>query len=330
MVPKKRRIAIISPALKNANNGNWQTAQRWRRFLRDGFNVSIAGEWDAATAADGPDTMIALHARRSAEPIARFADRYPDHPLIVVLTGTDLYRDIRTDARARHSLEVATRLVVLQEEAVSELPRRLRSKCSVIHQSAPALKAAQPNRRGFDLIMVGHMREEKDPLAAMRALELVPAGARVRLIHIGSALEPRFAAAARKLGLRNADYCWLGPMPHGETRQRIRRASAMVITSRMEGGANVVIEAVTSQVPVLASAIPGNVGLLGRGYAGYFPVGDAHALATLIGKARDEPEFLAMLRRQCEKRAPLFTPQREQRELIRLVRSSLKTGSRQT
>jgi putative glycosyltransferase (TIGR04348 family) len=329
MVPKKRRIAIISPALKNANNGNWQTAQRWRRFLRDGFNVLIAGEWDAAGAADVPDAMIALHARRSAESIARFANLHPERPLIVVLTGTDLYHDIRVDARARHSLKLATSLVVLQEEAVSELPRPLRSKCRVIHQSAPALKVTQTNRRTFDLIMVGHMREEKDPLTAMRALELVPAGAKVRLFHIGSALEPRFAEAARKLGRRNADYRWLGPMAHAETRQRIKRASAMVIASRMEGGANVVIEAVTSQVPVLASAIPGNVGLLGRDYAGYFPVGDALALATLIGKARDEPEFLALLRRQCAKRATLFAPQREQRELIRLVRSSLRTNSRQ-
>ncbi len=297
--------------------------------MHDGFNVAVTGEWDAASAANGPDAMIALHARRSAGSIACFADRHPERPLIVVLTGTDLYRDIRTDARAQHSLRVATRLVVLQEAAVSELPGPLRSKCHVIHQSAPALKAAQPNRRSFDLILVGHMREEKDPLTAMRALELVPAGARVRLIHIGSALEPRFAAAARKLGRSHADYCWLGSIPHGETRQRIKRANAMVISSRMEGGANVVIEAVTSQVAVLASAIPGNVGLLGQDYAGYFPAGDALALATLIGKTRDEPEFLAMLRRQCAKRAPLFAPQRERRELIRLVRTSLKTGSRQ-
>jgi putative glycosyltransferase (TIGR04348 family) len=329
MIPKKQRIAIISPALKNANNGNWQTAQRWRRFLRERFNVSIAGEWDATGGAGEPDAMIALHARRSAESIARFAGRYPNRPLIVVLTGTDVYRDIRTDARARHSLAVATGLVVLQEEAIGELPRPLRSKCSVIHQSAPALKAAQPKRRSFDLIMVGHMREEKDPLTAMRALELVPAGAGVRLIHIGSALEPKFTKAARTLARRNADYCWLGAMPHGETRQRIKRASAMVISSRIEGGANVVIEAVTSQVAVLASAIPGNIGLLGRDYAGYFAAGDALALATLIGKARDEPEFLPQLRRQCAKRAPLFAPQREQRELIRLVRSSLKNSPRQ-
>jgi len=321
MIPKQRRIAIISPALRNANNGNWQTAQRWQRFLRAGFDVSVAGEWRPDRASGVPDAMIALHARRSAASIARFSDCHRDRPLIVVLTGTDLYRDIRTDASAQHSLQVATNLIVLQEEGVSELPRRLRPKCRVIHQSAPVLKAATPNSRSFDLIMVGHMRQEKDPLTAMRALELVPAGARIRLIHVGDALEPQFAEAARMLARRNADYCWLGPMPHGRTRQRIKRASAMVVSSLIEGGANVVIEAVTSQVPVLASAIPGNIGLLGRDYAGYFPAGDALALAALIGKARDEPDFLARLRRQCAKRAPLFAPTRERRELIGLLRS---------
>jgi putative glycosyltransferase (TIGR04348 family) len=276
-------------------------------------------EWEADGTADAPDAMIALHARRSAKSIARFYKCHPGRPLIVVLTGTDLYRDIRSDASAKHSLAAATRLVVLQEEGMHELPTRLQNKCLVIHQSAPALKPAAPNRRSFDLILVGHMREEKDPLTALRALDHVPAGARVRLIHIGDALEPKFADAARKLGERNPCYRWLGPLPHGATRQRIKRASAMVICSRMEGGANVVIEAVTSRVPVLASAIPGNIGLLGRDYAGYFPVGDVSALAQLIARARDEHGFLAHLRRQCAARVPLFAPAREKRELIRLV-----------
>jgi glycosyltransferase involved in cell wall biosynthesis len=150
----------------------------------------------------------------------------------------------------------------------------------------------------------------------------------VRLIHIGNALDPRFADAARKLARNNADYRWLGPLPHGATRQHIKHASAMLVSSRMEGGANVVIEAGTSQVPVLASAIPGNTGLLGRSYAGYFAVGDARALAALIARARDEPGFLARLRRQCAQRAALFAPERERRELIKLLRSSLDTGNR--
>ena len=74
-------------------------------------------------------------------------------------------------------------------------------------------------------------------------------------------------------------YRWLGALSQAAARRAIARARALVHMSRMEGGANVVIEAVRSGVPVLASRIDGNVGLLGADYDGYFPVGDAAALA---------------------------------------------------
>jgi putative glycosyltransferase (TIGR04348 family) len=318
MRSRKPKIAIISPALKKANNGNWQTAQRWRRFLSEDFKVSIAEDCSG----DACDAMIALHARRSADSIARFAASFPTKPLIVVLTGTDLYRDIKTDTTAQRSLALASALVVLQVEGVASVPKRWHGKCHIIFQSATTLTPA-PRKKIFELVMVGHMRDEKDPLTAMRALDLLGADPKLRLTHIGAALEPGYATAARELAARNASYRWLGPRPHGETRQRIKRASAMLVTSRMEGGANAVIEAVTSRVPVLASAIPGNVGLLGRDYAGYFKLGDAAALAKLIVRARNDSAFLVCLRRQCAKRAALFAPARERREVIRLLRSCL-------
>ncbi len=267
--------------------------------------------------------MIALHARRSADAIARFAEACPDSPLVVVLTGTDLYRDIRTDASARRSLDLATHLVVLQDEGLAELAPQHRAKCRVIYQSAPALKAGEPNRRSFDVVLVGHMRAEKDPLTPMRALELLPDDSRVRLIHIGEALQSEYLEAAQALQARvwpaTARYLWLAGLPHGEARQRIRRARAMVISSVMEGGANVIIEAVTAGVPVLASRIPGNIGMLGRDYDGYFPPGDSRQLAGLFERASRDPAFLSRLQVQCARRAPLFAPARERAEVIRLV-----------
>jgi putative glycosyltransferase (TIGR04348 family) len=322
MHSRKSRIAIISPALQNANNGNWQTARRWRRFLDADYNVTIAGEWTEAASA--PDAMIALHARRSAASIARFSDRFPQRPLIVVLTGTDLYRDIRHDASARRSLALASTLVVLQDEGAASVPRQWRNKCTTIFQSAATLQPVAKNRRRFELIVVGHMRDEKDPLTAMRALAILGADAGLRLTHIGAALDPQYESAARELAACNASYRWLGPLPNAETRQRIKRAHALLVTSRMEGGANVVVEAVTSGVSVLASAIPGNIGLLGRDYAGYFKAGDAAALAKLIARAQHDSALLARLRRQCAKRAPLFSPARERKEVIKLARSSLR------
>ena len=128
-------VAIISPALASANNGNWHTARRWAHCLAPLAQVRIEQEWRGASA----DFLIALHARRSASSIAAFAERHPQRPLVVVLTGTDLYRDIASDAAAQRSLALASRLVVLQAEGVRALPHEYAAKTMVIYQSARAL-----------------------------------------------------------------------------------------------------------------------------------------------------------------------------------------------
>jgi putative glycosyltransferase (TIGR04348 family) len=316
----KPHIIIISPALAKANNGNWQTASRWARFLRKQYRVTVAAAWDGLSA----DTLIALHARRSADSIAAFAAAYPARPAILVLTGTDLYRDIAIDAAAQRSLQRATHLVVLQSAGLQELHPDLRSKTSVIYQSAPALKPASGKiaARTFDVIMVGHLRDEKDPVAFMRAAGLMTAP-NVRLTHIGGAIDPALAAQAEATQRDHACYRWLGNVPHAVTRQLLKRSHLMVIASRMEGGANVIIEAITSGVPVLASDISGNRGMLGDGYAGYFPVGDSRTLATMIERAAADPSFFACLQWQCGARAPLFSPEREQAALLQLVDNAL-------
>lgn len=329
MRPRKPRLAIVSPALRQANNGNWRTAYRWSRFLGERFDVDITGQWtDSATPAA---CMIALHARRSADAIARFAEAYPDRPLIVVLTGTDLYRDIGVDESAKGSLDRATHLVVLQEAALDELDPNHRRKCRVIFQSAPALKSGTPPQRTFDAVLVGHMRAEKDPLTPMRAIVRLPVDSMVRLIHIGDALTDEYARAAAELQARTwpsmRRYRWLGGRTHGETRRRIRNASAMVISSVMEGGANVIVEAVTCGVPVIASRVSGNVGMLGAGYAGYFAVGNDEELARLLDRVSRDRDFLARLRAQCAARAPLFEPARERAEVNRLVDDALEHRS---
>ena len=329
MRPPKPTVAIISPALRKANNGNWQTAHRWSSFLRTGYDVTLASEWTAPTASGlAPACLIALHARRSAGSIARFADACPARPLIVVLTGTDLYRDIRNDTAAQRSLELATRLVVLQNEGPFELSTEHREKCSVIYQSATTCQSAAVDTEYFDVVLVGHMRPEKDPLTPMRSLALLPDDSRVRLTHIGGALDDEYLRATQSLATRawphGPRYVWLANLPHAETRRRIARAQALVNSSVMEGGANVIIEAVVSGVPVLASRIPGNIGMLGRDYEGYFPPGDAGELAQLLEHASRDTAFLSRLRQQCAQRAPLFAPARERAEVIKLVADALR------
>jgi putative glycosyltransferase (TIGR04348 family) len=243
-----------------------------------------------------------------------------------VLTGTDLYRDIKTDADAQASLQLATRLVVLQSAGLQELSPDLRRKTSVIYQSSPSLKpiAGNPAARYFNVTMIGHLRDEKDPATFMRAAALT-ASPDVRLMHIGGALDPELGAQAESTQSAHSHYRWLGNLSHPKTRQFLKRSHLMVIASRMEGGANVIIEAVTSGVPVLASDISGNRGMLGEDYTGYFPVGDSRELARLIDRVAADASFYADLRQQCAARASLFSPEREKTALLELVDNVLTT-----
>lgn len=318
----KPHIAIISPALANANNGNWQTARRWQRFLQSRYRATIALKWDGAPA----DVLIALHARRSAESIAAFTDSCPFAPAIVVLTGTDLYRDLAIDAEAQRSLQLATRLVVLQDSGLNALDAVFQTKAGVIYQSSRTLKSPtrSPAARYFDVIMIGHLRAEKDPATFMRAAASITA-ADVRMIHVGGATDPVLGAQAESMQRSHPRYRWRGNLPHATTRQLLKNSDLMVIASIMEGGANVIIEAVTSGVPVLASDISGNRGMLGDDYAGYFPVGDSNALSRLIERARSDASLLSRLHAQCAARAPLFSPEREKAAVLELVDNALSS-----
>ena len=318
----RRHIVIASPASARENNDNWQTASRWARFLEESHRVDLVGEWRPGETA--PDLLIALHARRSARSVEQFRAAFPERPILLVLTGTDLYRDIETAPEARASLDRASVLVVLQEAAPARLPPQLRARTRVIYQSAPALPpGSAPRPRGFEVCMIGHLRPEKDPATFMRAAVLVT-DPRVRLLHIGGALDPALEQAARATEAAAPRYRWLGPLPHEQARERLAGCRAMAIASAMEGGANVIIEAVTSGVPVLASNIEGNRGMLGTDYAGYFPLGDAGALAALIDRLAHDAAFDALLRRQCAARACLFAPAAEQAALADLVDNLLR------
>ncbi|MEJ7688015.1 MAG: selenoneine biosynthesis selenosugar synthase SenB [Variovorax sp.] len=260
----KPHVLIVSPALADANNGNWRTAARWQQLLADAAQVDIARSWDG-----GPcDAMIALHARRSADSIARLRAARPEAPIALVLTGTDVYRDIEQSSEAQHSLECASRLVVLQADALDRLSPGQRGRARVIVQSAGRMRRQGGART--ELVAVGHLRDEKDPLTLMAAARRLPGGTPIRIAHIGAALDAELEQAARRTMAECRHYEWLGPLPHEAARERIASAGALVHMSRMEGGAQVVIEAVRSGVPVLASRIGGNLGLLGADYAGCF------------------------------------------------------------
>ena len=315
---KKPLILIVSPALADANNGNWQTAWRWSRLLHPVCRTTIASAWPVGHG-DEFDVLLALHARKSADSALAWAAAHGGQRLAVVLTGTDLYRDIQTDARAQQVLQLAGQLVVLQEQGPLALPEVLRPKTRVIFQSAPRRATQVKTDRHLRALMVGHLRDEKDPLTYLRATHRLLARSDIVLDHIGAILDPALGQAAQDMAARHPHYRWLGGLSHAATRAHIQRAHVLVHPSKMEGGAHVILEAVQSGTPVLASRIDGNVGMLGPDYAGYFALGDDAALDALLQRCRDDAAYLALLRMQCAARAPLFEPQREQRLLRQLI-----------
>lgn len=270
--------------------------------------------------------MLALHARRSHASIKRFAECCPELPLIVALTGTDLYRDIRNDRGAQESLRLATRLVVLQEMGLNELAPELRAKTQVIYQSARPLKPARPSKKRFEICVIGNLREEKDPFRCALAAALLPESSEIHISHMGRALNDDMTRQAQALMEKTPRYRWLGELPHWQVKNRLARCRLMVISSIMEGGANVVSEALAADVPVIASDISGNIGMLGADYAGIYPCGDECALAGLLHRAETSPEFYARLKAQCARRKPLVEPEQELAGLEQLIASAISSS----
>jgi putative glycosyltransferase (TIGR04348 family) len=311
------RVALICPAPPGSRLGNRITALRWARMLRELGHRAFIAEGGAGGRSDA---LIALHARKSAEAVRASRALHRERPVAVALTGTDLYRDIHLDREAQESLELADLLIVLHPGGASELPARLRPKVRVVPQSAPVprIKAA-PSERWFEVAVVGHLRKEKDPLRAALAARLLPDSSRIRVLHAGRALTSELRRAALAEQRENPRYRWLGEVPRWRARALIGRARLLALTSEMEGGANVVSEAVAAGTPVLASRIPSMEAIFGRSYPGLFPFGSTRALARLLSRAEREPAFLAELASHSRGLRPALSPAREKAALRGVV-----------
>jgi putative glycosyltransferase (TIGR04348 family) len=307
-------IFLITPPGPSTRTGNSVAAVRWARILRQlGHHVTVAADYTDQSA----DAMVAIHAWRSAEAIHRFKTRYPARPLILQLSGTDIYQYLTDDPTPTlRSLQLADRLVALNSLAWRVVPKKFRQKLRVIFQSVPkpkrkAKRTYRPNRRRVEVSVIGHLRDVKDPLRAAAAARLLPASSRVHVVHIGCAYTTQWADEAKAEMAANPRYIWLDDVPRAVAQNVLRRSHVMVLSSRSEGGANVISEAVVAGVPVLASRMDGNVGLLGADYPGYFPIGDTEALARLLWRIETDVGYVARLRRAIARRAPLFKPERE-------------------
>lgn len=320
------KIALVVPRSAAPRSGNRHTSARWAKFLRGlGHRVREITEWRGGA----DDLLLALHAYKSHASISRFSQQKPASPLVVALTGTDLYRDLGGHPEARESLGMAARIIVLQEEALRELSPFLRSKTDVVYQSSDVRLRHQPERSRFRVVVIGHLREEKDPFRTVMALRRIERAKPVEVVQLGAALDREMRQRAMAWNRLESRYRWLGSMSHTAAMRWLAKSHVLVVSSVMEGGANVICEAARIGVPVLASRVPGNIGMLGRGYPGYFPLRDDWALARLLERCRNDAALYRKLGAALARRRRLFDPKSERAALERVLRAVQRDAARQ-
>lgn len=315
-MPRRLTIALATPKSVTERSGNRTTALRWAAILRSlGHRVSITAPSEAPDA----DLLVALHAKRSEGAIRHFHGCFPTRPILIVLTGTDLYGDAE-DRLDPAVLSLAARLLVLQPLAKESLPPHWHNRTRVILQSSPSLPRQVRSDGPFVVLVVGHLRTIKDPLRTARAARLLPASSKICVRHLGRALEEGQGTLAEQEMRENPRYVWLKERSRAEVREELSRAHLLVQSSFAEGGANTVSEAIAAGVPVLASRVDGNEGLLGPSYPGYFPAGSTESLRDLLYRAESDPRFLANLEAAAAELAPMFAPAEERRRFECVLR----------
>jgi putative glycosyltransferase (TIGR04348 family) len=297
------------------------TALRWQRFLEElGYSVGVTESWSGGDAG----LLIALHAYRSHQSIVEFKKKYPNRHIVLILTGTDLYRDMENHTEVIQSMEMADQLITLQSSALDSIPASLRYKAQVIYQSVEIDINNSLTKEDFLVSIIGHLREEKDPFCIARSLPLLPADSKITVRHLGQAMNSEMKDLAKHFNATIDRYQWIGEVSHADALRMLSESRLMVISSRMEGGAHVVSEAIALGIPVIASDIPGNRGLLGEDYPAYYPVANESALANLLYRSETMPTFYASLQKYIDLRKELIKPAREKQSIQELV-STLTT-----
>jgi putative glycosyltransferase (TIGR04348 family) len=302
-------LLVVTPTPPDSPNGNGVTARRWAGILRDlGYRVELSQDYRAGCYS----ALIALHAVKSAAAVHSFHADHPLAPIVIGLTGTDLYPSLAQTGVDPAVLALASRIVVLQPDGISQVPPQLRTRTQAIFQSMPAIAPAPPMDDRFEVAFLTHIRPVKDPLLLVGAVGYLPAGSRIKITHAGDGRDPALAARLAAAAAASDRYDWLGPLPREQALEILARSRLLAVTSVHEGGANVITEALAIGVPVVSSAIAGSIGILGPDYPGYFRPGDARDLARLLRAVEvDRDGCYQELRDRCAALRPLADPARE-------------------
>lgn len=303
------RILVVTPDSQGVRTGNTVTGERLRQLLGgQGHGVEVASAYTGQVA----DVLIAMHAKRGAASLQAFRQDQPDRPILLILTGTDLYGDMQEDPASLAALCAATRLVVLQSAALEKLDPEQRSRARVVHQSVVLPEGLSPEPApGLQVCVVGHLRPVKDPLRMAQAARLLPPESEVRVVQLGAALSPELETAAREEDASNPRYTWRGEVSADGVFEVMASSHLHVLTSKSEGGPSAICEAIALGLPTVTSRIDGALGTLGTDYPGTFPFGDTKALAAMVGRFELDASFRDDLVRRTDGLRSLVDPATE-------------------
>jgi len=302
-------VLIVYPEQTDVITGNSCSAEQWAKILvKLGHKVELGG----TAAGRRAELLIALNAEKMHGEIAIFSRENPESRIVVILTGTDIYPEVSDLSIC--SMELADRVVALQENAVKVMPEAFHEKLHVIVQSAEPTciaKKWEMNPETLNVALVANLRAVKDPFLASRAAGYLPDKSMVYIRHAGFPLDCGSDVQARQESALNPRYEWLGGLTAPQSRKLISSSDVLLVTSKHEGAGRVIGEAITDGTPIIATRVEGITGLVGNDYEGLFPSGDAEGLAALLTRAENDSVFLDALSQVCRELSPTFDPEME-------------------
>lgn len=291
-------------------------------FVRDGFAVSFfilygkAGEYPLERDLDPRVEKIFLEAKGSTDSSAlnHCLDAVTTKKIRVLFStlndGNSFARRVRRATSVRWisreanalssktipqkiadalSFHLPYRIIALSTEAQKSLCRLLpfaRKKIILLPNTVvlPQLEEKIPGASGPLILSVGRLDRQKNPYLFIHALAaLARSGHKFTAVMVGDGpLREALQQEISALGL-NEKVTLTGHLPHDQVLQLYRKAYVFVSTSRWEGSPNVLLEAMSYGVPVIATKVGGAPDIIKNKEEGILiPSDDQNALLTAL------------------------------------------------
>ncbi len=337
------KILYLDPALPETTSGNSSTSTRitehWRNLGHDVSSLSVRGKLPEDEAhirklITGSDLLVALHATYCHSILKIWHDLQKPVPLILIVSGTDLFEPILESGEVSTEFswasEESSRIVTLAAGLDAYYPEVRRqewgAKTRVIYQGAEPVKWNCQQYDPQQAVVIGHLRSVKDPLLPVRAVEILREkriqeqaalkDVRLTIQHFGKILDLNLKAQMESAQVQLASgpvrWQWNGPVSETGIRQVMSSAPLLIMPSLHEGGANVVGKFLVSGLPIVASRVAGNTGILGEDWPALFDAGDPQALADLLLRWNLEPQFREQISRAAKNLADQHDLRREE------------------